>query len=455
MAYESWRVRVAYTPGVWTDVTGYVDTVAKPISSTSGSTPETTGEPGSLELVLNNTGYRFTPGNTLSALALTSGLPIQFLDTVGTDEFPLFTGFIEFPEIEAFANSANKDQTIRVTAVDLLSRLERSETFVSTLGAHIMSSPPAANLIGYWPLADPVARFASVVTDGDAVAPDLQANAGGPTLVISPQGGPELPGDDVSPLQVEISDSIGSDGTLFSARLAEPITLSGTDALTMILWTRRITDFSSLQPQQVFALIGANFTDVISIGTDFSGGSRWGGAASFNNAASFINPGVIPEASTLRWVMLGMQVTLNPAAAILWVDDETVTGGPTGTIPSSVTLDIIWLANNWCGNVAHAQIYLGPPSQFIRTDFLAQYQVGQYGLDRQTTGQRIRTIAGYAGISDLSQVDPGCSIMSRARLAGQTVAQALYDARDTEQGDLFVDGSGRLTFRDRRTILNV
>jgi hypothetical protein len=106
--------------------------------------------------------------------------------------------------------------------------------------------------------------------------------------------------------------------------------------------------------------------------------------------------------------------------------------------------------------VGHVQIYSGTPAVFTNAMHLAQYQTGLTGLERQTTGERIATIASYAGVrGGEMNIDTGTSVMQRAALAGQTPLDAMRDAERTEQGLLYVDGSGTLTFKDRRSLYNI
>ena len=115
-AYEYWKVRVQYTAGTWTDITADVDTVNSPIRSTNGSTPETTGEPASLTLTLRNVGFKYTPGNTSSAFALSSGMQIQFYSLILDQYVYHFTRFVESPEILDVNLYMAQDQTITLKA---------------------------------------------------------------------------------------------------------------------------------------------------------------------------------------------------------------------------------------------------------------------------------------------------------------------------------------------------
>ena len=52
-------------------------------------------------------------------------------------------------------------------------------------------------------------------------------------------------------------------------------------------------------------------------------------------------------------------------------------------------------------------------------------------------------------------VDTGSSVMAPATLAGRTPLDAMREAETIEQGLLFVNGSGNLIFKDRRTLDNI
>ena len=108
------------------------------------------------------------------------------------------------------------------------------------------------------------------------------------------------------------------------------------------------------------------------------------------------------------------------------------------------------------GNFAYMQVYVG--TAFNRAAHLAQYQMGLTGLEAQTTGARVDTILQYAGVpgSDyLATTDTGTSIMQRATLLGKDPLTALREAETTEQGLLYVDGSGQTHFADRRTLYGI
>src|SRR5262249_52095047 len=106
--------------------------------------------------------------------------------------------------------------------------------------------------------------------------------------------------------------------------------------------------------------------------------------------------------------------------------------------------------------VAHVQVYLGPPTAWGRTQFLAQAAMAFTGLERQRTDDRIRTLAHYAGIPDGElQLDVGVDYVQKASLAGLSPLAAMRSAVETERGGLFVNGGGQLIFHNRQRTYNI
>lgn len=461
-AYELWHVEVEYTAGVWTDITADVDSMTAPVYATNGTTAEVAGDPGSLTLVLHNVGFKYTPANALSAFALSTGMGIRFFDLIGGNRIYTFTGFVEFPEVASVNVSMNQDQTIQVSAVDQLSLWERSQTFVSTLGAHILGSPGAAGLVAYWPLVGSIeGESAGPVQQGalKRLAIDGAHPTSAPTDLIQFNAGVPPPGEDAAPVLWAPVDAFDTEALKLRCTLLTPITLSTGQFLTLVCWVRSSPDEfagSGALGEHYVLLEGTSqfdaaslFRDGTSTGGEFKGAiitaaGPWG----TNFEGTWAGPDV--------WHIFAGHYQL-AAAQEMWFDATTASSSFGGSPPASVTFTKMTVGSFGInGSIAHVQVYVDSGT-FSRTEFLAQREVGLYGLERQTTGDRIRALARYGGQTDaeLVEVDPGQSIMSRARLAGLNVAQAMYEARDTEQGDLYIDGTGLTTFADRRTLLNI
>lgn len=464
-AYEYWRVRVQFTAGVWTDVTADVDTMAAPIRATTGATAETTGEPASLSLVLHNPGFKYTPGSG-SPTALATGQPIQYYEIIADQVVYLFTGFVEFPEIDSVNLSMTQTQGIAVSAIDQLSAWERSPTFVSTLGAHIVGNA-GATLRAYYPFDDAGAVQTDKAGSGHppitVSALPAVATSGGvvsDTAAYTPNGADSVYADDLVPAEFTASIETVA-GTIFSHQwfigaatyAATDLPLAVDEVLTVVAWVRspwRIANDS--QPINLVVVEDGSTTAGIGF---YVSGNAWT-AEVFGGSPTGIITGPIPKRDSYQ--IVAVRYGFNPKVFELWVDGAVFTGSLTGAAPSTTYVrDVQIPTASFEGGLTHVQFYVGAATAWTFADFAAQRQVGLTGLERQTTGDRIRTIAGYAGLDGgaLINVDTGCSVMRPARLAGQTIAAAMYEARDTERGDLFIDGAGLLTFHDRRTIYNI
>lgn len=462
-AYELWHVEVAYTVGVWTDVTPDVDSMTAPVYATNGTTAEVTGDPGSMSLALHNPGFKYTPGNTLSAFALSTGLGIRFFERIAGNPIYHFTGFVEFPEIDSVNLSMLQDQTIQVSAVDQLSLWERSETFVSTLGAHIMGAAPES-LVGYWPLNDLRDPFAPAVgsTPATVYTPGATLPPGDQAPEVNFQSGGSPPGDDANCVEIvygyngttDVAAPSAYANLLVGAGNGLGVALTAGQVLTLVYWLNMTTTTNVTADGATVNVTTNNGGNIFGLTrTADALGTHWK-ARYFNG--SFYNVEAANGAAngTLRWYAVAIRWGFTPNVIELWVDDVQYTG----TFVEAVTTTYVPAVQvGTYGSVAHAQLYMGDPNDFTFADFTAQRAVGLTGFERQTTGDRIRTLARYAGKTDadLVEVDTGQSIMSAARLAGLTVAGAMYEARDTEQGDLYIDGTGLTTFADRRTLLNI
>jgi hypothetical protein len=470
-AYEYWRIRVQYTAGVWTDITADVDTFTAPINATNGTSAEVASDPAALSIVLHNPGFKYTPGNLLSSFALASGMPLEYSEIIAGQTIYLFTGTIEFPEIASVNLSMTQDQTLTVNAVDQLSRWERSPTFISTLGAHIMGSIDAGDLALYYPLNDESFPFTPAIGSGTLnpsvygqVAPYTIASVA-ELVTVRDAAGPA--GEDATfpiftcpyfdpPVPTAGRKAIPH----FKANIS--VHVGSTDTLVLAAWIRPATLVSALSPDlqdSAFLSISEDGTAPASSGTH--------GITFFDDVvgsaiAYFLeNPNIATltaSASYPRdvWRLVTARITLATGACTLWIGSDVVVSGTLTGSPTSYDFLYLDLGAGYFGSVAHIQVYVGS-NTFPYSEHLAQFALGLSGLERQSTGDRIKTIARYAGKTDadLTNVDSGGSIMQRATLAGLTVAGAMYDARDTEQGDLYVDGSGLLVFDDRRTLLNI
>lgn len=451
-ANESWIVEIEFVRGIWTDVTRYVDTAKSNIFIQQGDTAETTDE-GSATFTLNNSDQRFTPGNVLGANYpnVKSGCRIRVREVIGSYNFGLFSGYIEWPEIQAWTAStasAPRDQQITINAVDRMTRLANARPFLSTLGEHILYRG-GTRLSGYWPLL----ASQGYNPYGPAQLPFIPFRQRASSPVV-PTGEPAIgftgsaiDADDVATLRLE-PNVVGTDVAVdtHTYGLITPVTVTN-NTFTISFWVY-LEDVSTANLYwNAGDTVGATLLRLSRVG------GAWGVEAGAGPVSSFATVNALP---TYKWTLVSIRMTLPSGLIEYWVNEATpvtvtMSGG---VVPSTATFPVYELGVGMQGNLAHAQLYVG---DFTRQHHLDQYQMGLTGLEYQTTGQRIRTVMAYAGVlsTDLTRVDQGVSVMQVASLAGKTPATAAAEASDTERGSLYAAGDGQIVFAGRQRLLNI
>jgi hypothetical protein len=454
--YENWHLFFDYGVG-WVDVTASVDSFRAPITGGLGDGVETSEEPGVLRFLLSNPTHSFTPGNASSPMALTTGMPVRLTEQIGIFVFELHRGTIEFPEITDWAGPG-LDQQIAVQSVDQLSRWERSRTFLSTLAAYVQHrGTTGTSLQGYWPLNEPsgttfrsafgtLPNLGLYVVDGNNYTPAQIDNANGSVA----------PADDLSVLRMT---RVPPAAQLRLRSVSSPaITLNAGQVITAVVWVNVEPTTATLMYPLVLQLseTGPTATGFVRIAYNVTVGDIVADLTGTSLTGSTTTTGG-NSAITGQPIPLALRYGYTPNTLEMWVRDKIYVAAVGGVAPTGTTITEIRVADLHNGLIGHAQLYVGAATDYTNADFVAQYHMGFEGMERQLTGARIRTIGAYMGLTDseMPDVDAGCSVMSAARLAGKTAAEAMYEARNTEQGRLFIAGNGSLTFQDRRTILNV
>lgn len=444
---------------VWVDFTLRVLDVIQPVDWNFGRQNALTGtEDAPLTVVLNNSDGALTFGNPSSPYAAwwAPGLRCRFRERVGTYTLDAYTGFIQVPDEESI--QADTEQRVRINAIDLLGILRTGGTFVSTVAAHVAGSGNGA-LVGYWPLVDPAEPFADAIgstivrtfTQGSSTVPLEQFPAG------LPQQGALLPGDDVAPLLLRPGLNAGvlagQQAAAVSGWPPYPALAAG-QVLTAVAWINAKADYPTSGSWAAMTLTHLDgVVDVQKV--DDVGGDYFRITSPLGSLTGNVSGTAGSAAATDRYYIIGMRFGFTPNVLELWVDDQVYTATLAGSYAGPGAITALQVAP--IGSAAHLQLYIGDSSDWDRDDFLAQREVGLLGLDRQTTGARIRTLAKYSGLTEaeLSKVDPGTAVMSPARLAGLDAATAMQQAEETERGLLTVDSSGLLTFLDRRRLYNI
>lgn len=467
MGYETWRILMdlSDTPldpfAPRTDITPYVDTIVMPARTQIGATAETTGDPAGGSLVLNDADRRWTPGNVLSPYYphLVPGRRVWIEDTIGYHTYPVFAGYVDFPEHPgwqpAMSTGGQVDSRVTVPLVDRHAQLARSRELVSLLAEYIMATGSA--LVGYWPLAETTSGLA--IASGPAAVPLLRVDysagaspaiaSGGRTQVLQQGAGTAVPGDDVTPALWApiVVSSVPVFWTTLETTALTGAGSSGSGWWTMAAWVR--PTLPGVGSQYVLrADTGA--ADYVELVTDVSSSGMWG--VNINGVVRTTAIRVAADVSTL----VSLRIQFSSGAAELRVGRLSETW--TAATPVTFNPTTLRVGRLYAGCVSHVQLYTGASAATLdATGHAAQWEAGLYGLERQTTGQRIRTVLGYAGVTtgEMGQIDDGTAVMPQGRLAGRAPVDVIRDAVVCEQGQLFFDGAGRPVFRDRRRIYNV
>jgi len=329
-----------------------------------------------------------------------------------------------------------------------MTRLANSQEFLSTLGEHILYDG-GSSLVAFWPLLTsqglnpygpaqlPLTEFV-FQESGTVPTAEPALSFDGISVVADDVGTTYLAPNIVSAHAVKYK---------FPSGPITPIVLDSS-TLTFSVWTY-IEDVQDAQLQwSIDESTSATFLDL-----DRSSGV-WS-ITGMTGPVSLLATS-IPALPTYKWTLISLRMTLPSGLIECWVDDRTpVTGTMTGgVVPSTATFDNVTVGASQQGNVSYLQVHVG---DFTYAQHLAQFQMGLNGLEYQTTGARIRTVLGYAGVAstDLNRVDTGVSVMQRASLAGKTPAIAAAEASSTERGSLYAAGDGQIVFADRKRLYNI
>lgn len=469
--FDSFQVAV---PERYVDVTSYVDTAKEPFSTTSGDTPEASADTGGAVLPFVNPDQRFTPGNIRSPYHpnIRPGSRIRVRETILDQVFARLTGYVQYPEIAAWTQSTGeqpRDQQIGIPVVDRVAWIAQGRRMVSTLAEYIMYNA-GPSLVAYWPL-------------GESEGPDVNAAVGAPWTLTQKKGvigsgnAPDsdpasitygsagiAPADDLSSIefapsiQTNLVNEYATFFTLIGTR-PTPVTLSTGQVLTIVCWTRasEVLD-PSLGADLIFlksSADDANSARIQILGDTISAQAVWAG----DWDGSVSGPPVTKD----QPIPVAFRVGFDPDVVELWVRGEVYTDTMTVTTATTAVFDQLEIGGNttffggYPGWVNHVQVYIGAEDDWTHDDFLAQYEMGLAGLERQTTGERIRTVLQYAGVdpADLGRIDQGASLMQRAALAGMNPIDAVTAAVETEQGEFYADGDGQPVFADRVRLYNI
>lgn len=449
---------------VWVDFTDRVRDVQQVMEAHFGRQNDLEQvEPAAFVVQFDNDDDALTFGNTTSPYTSWwgPGRKCQLRETVAGTTFNVYTGYIQTPtEVVITATGTDAQQRVSVDAMDRLGRLASTPPFPSTVAAHVLGSVRNGALVGYWPLLEDAQPFADTV--GSTVVRSVDAGSTVPSVeqaaAVLPGEGAELPGDDAAPVLLRPGLSAAAIAQYYAVEVFgwPPYpSLAAGQVLTVVAWINAKSDYPTGGSWDALAL--THFDGLVVVQkVDDPAGDYFRVTSPLGTLTGNVSGAVGSAAATDRYYMLGLRFGFTPNVLELWIDDAIYTATLSGVLagPLSISqLDAVAI-----GSIAHLQLYMGAAADFTNADFLAQRAVGLSGLERQTTGARVRSVLAYAGVPSVeyaSTVDAGTTVMAKAQLAGKNPLAALREAEATEQGLLYVDGSGQVIFKDRRTLYNV
>jgi hypothetical protein len=446
---------------VWTDVTDRIHYGAggQPVNVVIGrQDDQAVIKPTELGFALQNGDNRFTPRNPDSDLygKWEHGKRANIQETVDGAVFDLGTGFVSMPDMKVV--DPRSAQAVTVTAMDWMGKLEGAPAFEGTLTEFIRADQDTG-LVEWFPLADPTLPMMSALTTAQlplavrTVGAFPAAPGVDPHDLVAPARFAGPPGDEDAQYP-EWFQSMSEDGTTFlgDARLVGPVdvTVSSGEVLAISFWAYlRNHDLDpGISPPNSSAieLRSADLASQILIGGD-GGTLHWEATVVAGGGSVAADAG--RQLETDVWRLITVRVALPSGAVDLWIGSDLAATATIASPPSSMTFAELRVASFvWVGSLAQVQIRVAPAvSAFTRADHIAQHRHGYRGLQRQTVGERIVTLARYAGVPD-TEVDVPASAstpMQVAKLAGVNPAQALRAAADTGQDTLITSGDGKIT----------
>jgi hypothetical protein len=431
----------------WVDITTRcLDRVMTPEAGAGRQTELERVDTGRLTLTLGNSDHAVTPGNLSSPYApgWRTGMRIRYRETVGARTFTILDGNLYQPETTV--RTPGVDQTVTVTVLDRLGGLAAGRRMTSTLAEWIRYNA-GPNLVAYWTMGEsafPYTTGADVLPIfGGGMSVQLVGQPDGSTPVFAAAAGSALVGDDL-PRPVW-SPQAAADAVVY-ARLASPITISTGQAITVIAWMRADGVAGDVQ-SYVIQLTSTAVPDYLFVRRTTDSPLEIPPHSLLLQAGQVASWTV--TATGTEWVqghdvMVGAQLVLgaSPTTSI-WSDGLESTSNTLSGVPAAtMTFDRVEIGGDFSGSLSHIQVYAGDPALWGRTQALAQSAAGRSGLSGQYAGDRIRTIARYAGMTDaeLGDVAQGETMLGRASLAGRYPLDAMRDAERTDQGLLHARG---------------
>jgi hypothetical protein len=388
---------------------------------------------GVLNLTLNNSDGRFTPGSTIlaSPSPITVDQRIRLVVTgvgvsgfgaggfglggFGSGGYGQFTGYVKswpvsWPAVvPTFAE-------VQLTAVDAQARAER-HLLRSMLEEEVLLHNPWA----YYTLAEAAGSTSAGDTSGSQAAPLTIAGTGA-AMAFGSGTGPGVDGLTAATFAGGQYLSAARDGS------AAPLTYAlGAWFLT-----------SSVTAQYVANMDGWEL---------FVNGS--GNLVGFGPFSGSIAGPFVADGRTHVAVVGGNSTT---GVATLWLDGVSVGTSTVGGAGVALTENTVGglstaPAVGFIGTISHVSAW---PTG-LGTAAPAQIYSAGIGITESGTA-RIARLAAYAGIPVLGTLDPSLTTVGAQATSGKSGWDAIQEVVDAEFGLAFIDGSGSLVFHNRNRV---
>lgn len=436
----------------WFDLSDRLLAAGYPLDIAEGRQTELAGvEPANFVAQLQNRDDALTPGNPTSPYPWwKQSLRCRLREIVAGQAIELFDGYLEVTENTVRKQNpadGESDVVLTVTGVDLLGRLQNSRKFITTTAAHVLA-PVTPSPWAYY-LLNEAAGSKEVADQSGNRRAGLSPPTTGLVFAYAAADGP--PADEIQVASWR-ERSTAPDGIAYDLRAPLQLTLDTTTAVTVVAWVNTISD---ADPSGVIEWVDTSTNSSLYLTYRPAERTFWAGMVGDTWDYQNQSYPAMVGSGQVRMVRARLQLSQQP---VVEVDDrgEVAAGTPFGVQPTSLNLDQLRIGGGLGDlGISHVQIYVSTSSDFTAEDQAEQHLVGRFGLERQSTGQRVNTILDYAGVpSHQRDIDPGVSVMRKAQLAGKSPADALGEAVVTEQGRLFTY-AGRMVFHDRSRIYNV
>lgn len=449
----------------YTDYTSFLETGADgaPIGITWGrQDKDSEVQVTTFSFILNNTDGRFTSGASI----ITTAHQFNVRVTHNAVTYDRVSGYVESVDI-VWPGQVGSFSTVRVTCVDVSSRLADAQPLRSFLEYAILADSPGA----FWPATEPeggllVGNIATTPrTAGVLVASKFGPNAYG-------LGGDPVLEDEATSFTTECTTDSGDfkgAGIQLPAGVltAAPFTIelmfratpgSGNGSQTLLQFTRglSINDFT-LQVALTPAIGAVTF--YVQGDSDSGGSGNNVGTGAFpvynytDSLYHHLVVGLESDGFTPFMYLDGVaQTSLNTptASALALVNLRTATpfiGLPNTTLGTGGSWTYCPGLNGQAGMIAFY------PGVRLSAGTIATHYTAATGRRGERTDQRFTKVAALGGITTTG-LPTGLGTMGPQQISGRPAVTVLREVARTEGGPLLVTGAGALTFQARNARYN-